>query len=95
MMKWYVEHGGDVEFKDTDGMSVKTLVEMLSGKVPGMAEVIKNGRGPRNEAQCTTCGRSPQGDKKFSACGECKKARYCSQECQKVDWKTHKKSCKA
>jgi hypothetical protein len=95
MMKWYVEHGGDVEFKDTDGMSVKTLVEMLSGKVPGMAEVIKNGRGPRNEAQCTTCGRSPQEEKKFSACGKCKKARYCSQECQRVDWKAHKKSCKA
>jgi hypothetical protein len=94
MMKWYVQHGGDVETKDTDGMNVKGLVEMMRGKVPGMAEVIKAGRGVRKEGQCTTCGRSPKEGKAFAACGKCRKARYCSPECQKVDWKAHKKACK-
>ncbi|KAI4923917.1 uncharacterized protein J4E92_006410 [Alternaria infectoria] len=95
MLKWYVEHGGDVDSKDTDGMSIKTLVEMMNMKVPAMAAVLKKGRGPRKEGDCTNCGRSPKDGKVFSACGKCKKARYCSQECQKVDWKGHKKICKA
>ena len=26
-------------------------------------------------------------------CSKCKKVYYCSKECQKSDWKTHKLSC--
>ena len=95
MMKWYVQHGGDVDNKDTDGMSVKILVEMMRKKVPDMARVIQEGRGERKEGECATCGRGPAADKLFPACAKCRKARYCSQECQKVDWKTHKKTCAA
>jgi hypothetical protein len=28
-------------------------------------------------------------------CKRCKRVRYCGVECQKVDWKGHKKACKA
>jgi len=28
-------------------------------------------------------------------CGACKYATYCSKECQKLDWKRHKKDCKS
>ncbi|KAI1786878.1 hypothetical protein LXA43DRAFT_1032006 [Ganoderma leucocontextum] len=28
------------------------------------------------------------------ACSACKYTRYCSEECQRTDWKTHKKGCK-
>ncbi|KAL3420383.1 hypothetical protein PVAG01_08882 [Phlyctema vagabunda] len=28
-------------------------------------------------------------------CGRCRLAQYCSVECQKADWKEHKKTCKA
>jgi hypothetical protein len=33
--------------------------------------------------------------KEFKSCGRCKVARYCSGICQKSDWKSHKKTCKA
>ena len=29
----------------------------------------------------------------FKKCGQCKCQRYCSRECQKSDWKEHKKVC--
>lgn len=43
-------------------------------------------------ARCENCkGR----EKKMMVCGRCRKACYCSRECQKRDWKQHKKSCAA
>ncbi|KAF8595883.1 hypothetical protein BDV93DRAFT_394756, partial [Ceratobasidium sp. AG-I] len=42
---------------------------------------------------CWSCGGP--GKPTLSACSKCKKARYCSTECQHRDWKTHKASCKA
>jgi hypothetical protein len=95
MLKWYVEHGGDVDVKDGDGMNVRMLVEMMEKRVPNMAAVLRAGKSERIEGHCANCGRKPGGEKAFSTCARCKKAKYCSQECQKVDWKTHKKSCKA
>jgi hypothetical protein len=95
MLKWYIEHGGDVDVKDNDGMNARMLVEMMQKRVPQLMEVLKEGRGPRKEGQCVNCGRLPGGAKIFSTCSRCKKARYCSQSCQKVDWKTHKKTCAA
>jgi ankyrin repeat protein len=40
---------------------------------------------------CTSCKKQ---DKAFKACGRCEQVFYCSAECQKDDWKTHKVSCK-
>jgi len=40
---------------------------------------------------CGKCGKEAENMKKCSAC---KMIRYCSPECQKGDWKAHKKSCK-
>ncbi|CAB9513372.1 repeat and MYND domain-containing protein 2 [Seminavis robusta] len=41
-------------------------------------------------ALCTACG-TPHGLKK---CSGCSSLRYCSKDCQKSDWKRHKKECK-
>ena len=43
---------------------------------------------------CDVCGNKPAKDKKLSVCSKCKQASYCSGDCQKADWKTHKKKCK-
>jgi len=45
-------------------------------------------------AECPTFLCVPQGkDQKLSRCSACRKAQYCSTECQKNDWKTHKRNC--
>jgi hypothetical protein len=95
MLRWYIEHGGDVDAKDGDGMTVKMLVEMMKKKVPALEVVVKKGRSKRKEGECENCGRKPSNGKILLTCARCKSTRYCSQECQKVDWKGHKKNCKA
>lgn len=40
-----------------------------------------------------TCKNCKGREKKMMVCGQCKQAFYCSKECQKKDWKQHKKSC--
>ncbi|CUA73099.1 Protein TIC 214 [Rhizoctonia solani] len=41
---------------------------------------------------CQACGG--RGKPNLEMCSRCKGARYCSRECQRVDWPIHKKGCK-
>lgn len=43
---------------------------------------------------CRHCGVAENSETPHKRCGRCKWATYCSQECQKADWKKHKSSCK-
>ncbi|KAI9656846.1 MAG: hypothetical protein M1821_003485 [Bathelium mastoideum] len=65
---------------------------------------IKENEGPDKLVQkianggCFTCGRDRKknatGDSaELLTCSRCKIARYCSAECQKKDWKDHKRLC--
>lgn len=43
---------------------------------------------------CNRCGKEKQDSgKSLLNCAKCRKTKYCSAECQKTDWKEHKKSC--
>ncbi|KAJ3328392.1 hypothetical protein HDU76_010034 [Blyttiomyces sp. JEL0837] len=43
---------------------------------------------------CQKCGIATKPDNTpLKACNNCKAAFYCSRECQKADWKSHKKVC--
>lgn len=44
---------------------------------------------------CISCGREKAMDgSDLLNCGRCHLAKYCSRECQRADWKTHKNACK-
>ena len=47
----------------------------------------KNQRKIGTCAQCDRCGNL--------RCGKCKQVHYCSKECQKAHWATHKQECKS
>ncbi|KAL8714524.1 MAG: hypothetical protein Q9220_001472 [cf. Caloplaca sp. 1 TL-2023] len=48
-----------------------------------------------DEAQTTSarCDKCNSGSNQLKACGGCGKVRYCSRDCQKAAWKTHKAQC--
>jgi hypothetical protein len=45
-------------------------------------------------ASCQVCEKGKAEGAKLSFCSSCRSVSYCSRECQKVDWKTHKVICK-
>ena len=45
-----------------------------------------------DEIKAANCGNCKATDPKFH-CGACKTISYCTVECQKADWKTHKPKC--
>ncbi|KAJ6588801.1 hypothetical protein B0H19DRAFT_1248403 [Mycena capillaripes] len=47
-----------------------------------------------NYRTCAVCYKSETKTLKFPRCGVCKLAAYCSKECQRKGWKSHKTSCK-
>lgn len=42
---------------------------------------------------CETCKKTESEAPNLKVCAKCKGTRYCSRECQKAGWKTHKKIC--
>jgi hypothetical protein len=47
-----------------------------------------------SSTRCSKCHKEESENVKLSVCGGCRGVRYCSKECQKMDWPTHKKLCK-
>ncbi|KIP11849.1 hypothetical protein PHLGIDRAFT_124522 [Phlebiopsis gigantea 11061_1 CR5-6] len=43
--------------------------------------------------QCQHCYIAESTTTKLKCCGRCKRAHYCSKECQNADWKAHKGKC--
>ncbi|KAF9485096.1 hypothetical protein BDN70DRAFT_871801 [Pholiota conissans] len=42
---------------------------------------------------CIRCKAIETGDVSYKACAKCQSAIYCSRECQKLDWSSHKEHC--
>ncbi|KAJ5909946.1 MYND domain protein [Penicillium tannophilum] len=42
---------------------------------------------------CLNCNKSRADIGSLKQCSKCKSARYCSRDCQKANWKQHKKDC--
>ena len=61
------------------------------------AMVGRGGGGDRRTKDtCWTCGKQASlPGVKLMSCVKCKQATYCSKDCQKLDWREHKKLCAA
>ncbi|MCJ1397232.1 hypothetical protein MMC11_000424 [Xylographa trunciseda] len=46
------------------------------------------------DPKCNACAKAQASlPSPLQRCGKCRKVQYCSRECQKADWPTHKKAC--
>ncbi|RDW93341.1 zinc finger MYND domain-containing protein [Aspergillus mulundensis] len=46
-----------------------------------------------SDPACNTCAKKASDEVTLKRCAKCKTQWYCSRECQKTDWKAHKKTC--
>ncbi|KAF7194577.1 hypothetical protein HII31_04083 [Pseudocercospora fuligena] len=69
------------------------FVEMAKGMVAKYPNF--SSRSPKTgKNECAVCGAGKCGDgKPLMACSKCKRIFYCSKQCQKKDWKSHKVFC--
>ncbi|KAK4186350.1 hypothetical protein QBC35DRAFT_501567 [Podospora australis] len=85
---------------------VEDLMPELAGREREMMQqVAAGGLGAFNDAgvnagddsptnNCKTCGAEKKKDgQALNLCGKCRKVKYCSRECQRTGWKTHKRFC--
>ena len=69
-----------------------------SFSVPFVEQVFEpksaEGLGDANRDRCNFCTKDKSGrGTNLLSCARCRKAKYCSVECQRADWKVHKQVC--
>jgi len=71
-----------------------SIVKLEQAEQAAKAEVKKEEERQLKRAArvCQLCGK--EAGKSWKKCSICRLGRYCSEECQRADWKKHKKSCK-
>ncbi|KAG6877909.1 hypothetical protein C0993_002395 [Termitomyces sp. T159_Od127] len=89
-----LEYGADLDIPEADGFTPRQTFLKFGPKVTAVVQKWirkRNGQeAPRNGKRCDSCGAT---DIPLKNCAKCRVARYCSVECQKKDWRFHKKSC--
>lgn len=85
----------EFRYKRTTGFSLDSC-EKVKHETPNFINAIGNMCGVPSRLGlgfiCGYCNKRETGAK-FKRCGLCQARLYCSKECQKLDWKTHKKLC--
>lgn len=71
--------------------TMSSTAKDLGGNEPKMKTLRQDDDSPK----CQTCNKTKpdQPGKGLLKCGRCQNVRYCSVECQRSDWKEHKKAC--
>ncbi|KAK6579836.1 hypothetical protein PZA11_007544 [Diplocarpon coronariae] len=58
-----------------------------------IAEASSSSSSSSPSKMCTACSKRSSEDKPLKPCTKCQSVKYCSRDCQKADFKKHKKEC--
>lgn len=58
-----------------------------------MADTNTTSTASNTPEQCASCAKTAGPGVNLKRCAKCLTTQYCSRDCQKADWKQHKKSC--
>ncbi|KDQ50802.1 hypothetical protein JAAARDRAFT_211502 [Jaapia argillacea MUCL 33604] len=93
-----MEHGADLEIPDADGFRPS---QAYLGAGPQVTSTVRKWmrkrageEAPMDEKKCDNCRASAGENVKLRMCGSCHTTRYCSVECQKKHWPSHKPICR-
>ncbi|KAG1750547.1 ankyrin repeat-containing domain protein [Suillus paluster] len=89
-----MEHNADLDIKDGNGDSPRALCVVFGPQVTAAVRRWERKRSGEKalleEKECEYCKKKGSGLKQ---CGRCHTVRYCSSDCQRMHWKTHKPLC--
>ncbi|KAI0656417.1 ankyrin [Cubamyces menziesii] len=89
-----MEFGARLDIKDADGNSPDSVFLTCGPKVTAVIQKWKRIRAgatnPTDQKACAVCSRT---DVQLKWCARCHQTWYCSRECQRLDWPTHRQSC--
>ncbi|KAI6026975.1 ankyrin [Pisolithus marmoratus] len=81
-----MEHGANMDIEDANGDSPRKMYVVFG------AEVTATIRKWERRKRCGNCGTEQSG---LRQCARCHTVRYCSVECQRSHWPTHRPNCHA
>jgi hypothetical protein len=88
-IRCFLERSGmvftEAAVEDVHVRCIGTLARRISNTAQGFAR--------KGVCQNPTCSREQQANKTRLFCSVCRRAAYCSKECQKADWRQHKRGC--
>lgn len=78
--------------KESDGVRLEQFRQAMS--MVSLADEQEQRQ--KQQAALTACARCKKSEQPeaLKRCGRCLQVCYCSADCQKADWPTHKKACK-
>lgn len=88
-VKYFVEHGGDLDVECGDGTTPRGIAEKVQRLVPELGRLAKSAAMVDGPA-CGACGKRGV---PLLTCASCEVRKYCDKKCQRNEWKLHKKVC--
>ncbi|KAH9921635.1 uncharacterized protein B0H18DRAFT_1020599 [Fomitopsis serialis] len=89
-----MEFGADIDMPDADGTTGRSMfVKTGPAVTAAVMKWLRKRSGeqmPLDGKMCAKCGKT---DGSLKICSKCHAVKYCSPECQRADWREHKKTC--
>lgn len=75
-LKYFLEKGGDLDIKDGDGISARSILKNVSKKLPVLKSYCKEEEVVTRCAKCNA--KEHESGRDLLSCGRCMETKYCS-----------------